>query len=120
LVRHPHLVIGPGCSPNLTVVKDAQVTDFRDNIKVTDKDTVSYRTQDVVNDRGTRFTLEGLVNGSDVSSLIWERLALQYSPIGKKKQLNCLNQALLSEHDIATSDRLRKEILKLSDELRGT
>jgi hypothetical protein len=67
-----------------------------------------------------RDILEGLVSQSDVSSLIWERLALLYGPIDKKKQLNCLNQALLSEHDIATSDRLRKEILKLSVEIRGT
>jgi hypothetical protein len=47
-------------------------------------------------------------------------LALPHSPLDKKEQLSCLNQALLSEHDIASSDRLRKEILKLFVEIRGT
>jgi hypothetical protein len=67
-----------------------------------------------------RDTLEGLVDQSDVSSLIWEELALLYRQIDKRKQLICLHRALLSEHDIAVSDRLRKEILVLSEEIKGT
>ena len=64
-----------------------------------------------------RTTLESLVSRSDVSSLIWERLALLYGQIDKKKQLSCLVQAQLSGHDIGESDRLRKEILALSGEV---
>lgn len=64
-----------------------------------------------------RTTLESLVNRSDVSSLIWQKLAVLYGQFDKKKQLKCLDQALLSEHDIGESDRLRKEILALSGEV---
>jgi Protein of unknown function (DUF1570) len=64
-----------------------------------------------------RATLEELVNRSDVSSLIWQNLAVLYGQFDKKKQLNCLDQALLSEHDIGESDRLRKELLALSTEI---
>ena len=64
-----------------------------------------------------RATLEELVNRSDVSSLIWQKLAVLYGQFDRKKQLNCLDQALLSEHDIGESDRLRKELLALSKEI---
>jgi hypothetical protein len=64
-----------------------------------------------------RTTLESLVSRSDVSSLIWERLALLYGQIDKKKQLSCLVQVQLFGHDIGESDRLRKEILALSGEV---
>jgi hypothetical protein len=66
---------------------------------------------------GLRTTIESLLPHSDVPVVLWSDLAFLYGPVDRRKQLHCLEEALLSAHSVATSDHLLGQVREVENEI---